>query len=111
MQPGLPHSWRKTFVFTKQMLIFASSLKVYKLMKTTISRDALFDFLQSLKLSAENKAWLGEKLIESAHEEASMPGQMDVREAKEWLKASELRFDNGEYVSEEAMEEYYDSLR
>ena len=82
-------------------------------MKTTISRDALFDFLQSLKLSAENKAWLGvgEKLIESAHEEASMPGQMDVREAKEWLKASERRFDNGEYVSEEAMEEYYDSLR
>ena len=80
-------------------------------MKTTISRDALFDFLQSLKLSAENKAWLGEKLIESAHEEASMPGQMNVGEAKEWLKASERRFDDGEYVSEEAMEEYYDSLR
>lgn len=79
-------------------------------MKASISLDALFDFLQSLQLSADNKTWLAEKLIESARESRqTVPGQMSVNEAKDLLKASEERFERGEYLTEEEMENCYNS--
>lgn len=81
-------------------------------MKASISLDALFDFLQSLQLSADNKTWLAEKLIESAREtQHTVPGQLSIGEAKDLLKASEERFERGEYLTEEEMETCYNSLR
>ncbi len=38
-------------------------------MKATISLDGIWKFLQSLSLSASNKEWLGEKLLEEARKE------------------------------------------
>ncbi len=81
-------------------------------MKASISLDALFDFLQSLQLSADNKTWLAEKLIESARESRqTVPGQMSLSEAKDLLKASEERFERGEHLTEEEMENCYNNLR
>ena len=74
--------------------------------------NALFDFLQSLPLTADNKTWLAGKLIESARQESQdQPGQMTVDEAKTWLEASEKRLANGEYVTEEEMEDFYRTLQ
>jgi len=81
-------------------------------MEAHISLKALLDFLQSLPLTADNKAWLADKLWESAHEEAAhMPGQMSTDEAKAWLEESEKRMDRGEYVTEEEMEIFYRTLQ
>ena len=44
-------------------------------MKATISLDGLLAFIRSLSLSASNKRWLGERLIEDAREETSAPRQ------------------------------------
>lgn len=38
-------------------------------MKATISLDGILAFLKSLSLSASNKEWLAEKLIEEARKE------------------------------------------
>ncbi|MBC8601166.1 hypothetical protein H8784_05450 [Parabacteroides acidifaciens] len=38
-------------------------------MKATISLEGIWKFLQSLSLSANNKEWLGEKLLEEARKE------------------------------------------
>lgn len=38
-------------------------------MKATISLDGILAFLQSLSLSASNKQWLAEKLLEEARKE------------------------------------------
>ncbi|HIY87317.1 MAG TPA: hypothetical protein H9824_01270 [Candidatus Bacteroides pullicola] len=82
------------------------------MMNTSISLNALFDFLQSLPLTADNKTWLAGKLIESARQESQdLPGQMTVDEAKAWLEASEKRLANGEYVTEEEMEDFYRTLQ
>ncbi|WP_455669378.1 hypothetical protein [Phocaeicola sp.] len=40
-------------------------------MKATISLEGLWTFLQSLSLSANNKRWLGEKLLEEAQKESA----------------------------------------
>ena len=39
------------------------------------------------------------------------PYQMGVKEARKQLQDSEKRFDEGEYVSEEEMEEFYNALQ
>ena len=38
-------------------------------MKATISLDGILAFIHSLSLSASNKRWLGEKLLEEARKE------------------------------------------
>lgn len=38
-------------------------------MKATISLDGIWKFLQSLSLSASNKEWLGQRLLEEARKE------------------------------------------
>ena len=38
-------------------------------MKATISLDSLLSFIHSLSLTAGNKRWLGERLIEEARQE------------------------------------------
>ena len=60
----------------------------------------------------ENKDWRAGKLIESARQESQdLPGQMTVDEAKTGLEASEKRLANGEYVTEEEMEDFYRTLQ
>lgn len=95
------------------MRIFASFISDnIRLMKASISLNALFDFLQSLPLTADNKAWLADKLWESAREETThVPGQMTTDEAKARLEASEKRMARGEYVTEEEMEDFYRTLQ
>lgn len=44
-------------------------------MKATISLDGILSFIRSLSLSASNKRWLGEKLIEEAQQEAAREKQ------------------------------------
>lgn len=44
-------------------------------MKATISLDGILSFIHSLSLSASNKRWLGEKLIEEAQQEAATQKQ------------------------------------
>lgn len=44
-------------------------------MKATISLDELLSFIDSLSLSASNKRWLGEKLIEKAQQETASKKQ------------------------------------
>ena len=39
------------------------------------------------------------------------PYQIGVKEARKQLQDSEKRFDEGEYVSEEEMEEFYNALQ
>lgn len=38
-------------------------------MKATVSLDGIWGFLQSLSLSANNKVWLADKLIESSQKD------------------------------------------
>lgn len=38
-------------------------------MKATISLEGILNFIHSLSLSNSNKQWLGEKLLEEAHQE------------------------------------------
>ena len=38
-------------------------------MKAVISLDGILSFIHSLSLSASNKQWLGEKLLEEARQE------------------------------------------
>lgn len=44
-------------------------------MKATISLDGILTFIHSLSLSASNKRWLGEKLIEEAQQEVAKQKQ------------------------------------
>lgn len=44
-------------------------------MKATISLNAILSFIHSLSLSASNKRWLGEKLIEEAQQEMNKEKQ------------------------------------
>ncbi len=46
-------------------------------MKATISLDGLLGLIHGLSLSASNKRWLGEKLIEEAREEETKPSYAD----------------------------------
>lgn len=43
-------------------------------MKASISLDGLLQFILSLSLSANNKRWLGEKLLEEAEKETEVKG-------------------------------------
>ena len=56
---------------------FADNLKEMS-MKATISLDGLWEFLQSLSLSTNNKKWLADKLIESSQED-----QLAMQKARE----------------------------
>ena len=63
-------------------------------------------------LSIDNKEVLDDikeiKLNGTGH---NSPCRMNFSEVKQHLQASEKRFDAGEYISEEQMEELFNSLR
>ena len=101
-------------------------------MKTTITldRNHLWQMIQAMSLNADNKMWLGEKLINEARKEkeekeektsaakekeektsaANPPCQFSAEEAKQILEESELCFAQGKYISEEEMDKYLQTL-
>ena len=73
--------------------------------------------IQAMSLNADNKMWLGEKLINEARKEkeektgvANPPCQFNAEEAKQILEESELCFAQGKYISEEEMDKYLQTL-
>ena len=46
-------------------------------MDATISLDGILSFINSLSLSANNKQWLGEKLLEEAKQEKAQQSYAD----------------------------------
>ena len=47
-------------------------------MKATISLDGLLDLIHAFSLTASNKRWLAEKLIEEAHAEEAKPAHISA---------------------------------
>ena len=47
-------------------------------MKATISLEGLLALIHTFSLSASNKRWLGEKLIEEAHAEEAKPAHISA---------------------------------
>ena len=47
-------------------------------MDATISLDGILSFINSLSLSANNKQWLGEKLLEEAKQEKAQQSYADL---------------------------------
>ena len=78
-------------------------------MKATISLEGLLALIHGLSLSASNKRWLGEKLIEGSREDA--PCQYTVEEMQQRLQQVETRILQGdpglsnEEVEKELLEE------
>ena len=73
--------------------------------------------IQAMSLNADNKMWLGEKLINEARKEkeektsaANPPCQFSAEEAKQILEESELCFAQVKYISEEEMDKYLQTL-
>ena len=50
-------------------------------------------------------------IIQRSGNLTNAPYQIGVKEARKQLQDSEKRFDEGEYVSEEEMEEFYNALQ
>ena len=50
-------------------------------------------------------------IIQRSGNLTNAPYQIGVKEARKQLQDSEQRFDEGEYVSEEEMEEFYNALQ
>ena len=69
-------------------------------MKTTISmsRNSLWKMIQAMSLNADNKLWLGEKLIEEARKEVAetAPCQYSVEELERRLGESVQSYRKGE---------------
>ena len=71
-------------------------------MNATLSLESILQMLQPL--SADNKRWLGEKLIEESREEEEehlTPYTME--EINAWIDESEADFAAGRYISNEEM--------
>ena len=71
-------------------------------MNATLSLEGILQMLQPL--SADNKRWLGEKLIEESREEEKehlTPYTME--EINAWIDESEADFAAGRYISNEEM--------
>lgn len=59
--------WAENHIFVSTNII---DRRVF-MMKASISLDGLLKFILSLSLSARNKRWLGERLLEEAEKEES----------------------------------------
>ena len=79
-------------------------------MNATLSLESILQMLQPL--SADNKRWLGEKLIEKSHEEEEehlTPYTME--EINAWIDESEADFAAGRYISNEEMNRRMEQFR
>ncbi len=79
-------------------------------MNATLSLEGILQMLQPL--SADNKRWLGEKLIEESREEEEehlTPYTME--EINAWIDESEADFAAGRYISNEEMNRRMEQFR
>ena len=79
-------------------------------MNATLSLEGILQMLQPL--SADNKRWLGEKLIEESREEEEehlTPYTME--EINAWIDESEADFAEGRYISNEEMNRIMEQFR
>lgn len=81
-----------------------------KRMSTTISIESILQMLHPL--SADNKLWLGEKLIEEAKAETHAPCQYTVEEMESRIAQAEKRAQHGDWglSDEEANKELLEAL-
>lgn len=80
-------------------------------MNATLSLESILQMLQPL--SAANKRWLGEKLIEKSHEEEEeeRPTPYTMEQINAWIDESEADFAAGRYLTaEEADREVREAL-
>ena len=80
-------------------------------MNATLSLESILQMLQPL--SAANKRWLGEKLIEKSHEEEEEERltPYTVEQINAWIDESEADFAEGRYLTaEEADREVREAL-
>ena len=71
-------------------------------MNATLSLESILQMLQPL--SADNKRWLGEKLIEESREEEEERLTLyTMEEINAWIDESEADFAAGRYISNEEM--------
>lgn len=85
---------------------------------TSLDRKHLWQLIQALSLNTDNKIWLAQKLINEARVEqeeeqqqvAEPPCQYGMEEAKQILQETEQCFARGEYITEEEMDQYLQTL-
>ena len=84
-------------------------------MKTTISmsRNSLWKMIQAMSLDADNKLWLGEKLIEAARKEVAEPEpcQYSVKELERRLGESVQSYRNGDYCTSDDLRKRHPSCK
>ena len=79
-------------------------------MNATLSLESILQMLQPL--SADNKRWLGEKLIEeSREEEEERLTPYTMEEINAWIDESEADFAAGRYISNEEMNRRMEQFR
>ena len=67
-----------------------------------VSMNNLWSYLQGLSLTASNRKWLAEKLVEPVNEQASTPPVLQTwAEAMSDLDESEREFERGDVISGE----------
>ena len=77
-------------------------------MNATLSLEGILQMLQPL--SADNKRWLGEKLIKASEEE-ERPAPYTMEEINAWIDEAEADFAAGRYLTaEEANREVREAL-
>ena len=65
-----------------------------------VSMDNLWSYLQGLSLTASNRKWLAEKLVEPIKDQAATPPVLQTwEEAMADLDESEREFERGDVVS------------
>lgn len=71
----------------------------------SISRNSLWKMIQAMSLNAENKLWLGEKLIDEARKEVTetAPCQYSVEELEHRLGESVESYRKGDYMTSDEL--------
>ncbi len=77
-------------------------------MNVTLSLEGILQMLQPL--SADNKRWLGERLIEESREEERL-APYTMEEINAWIDESEADFAAGRYISNEEMNRRMEQFR
>ena len=77
-------------------------------MNATLSLEGILQMLQPL--SADNKRWLGERLIEESREEERL-APYTMEEINAWIDESEADFAAGRYISNEEMNRRMEQFR
>ena len=85
-------------------------LSLYGLKKKSIMNTLELEAYKA-ELAREVLNINNQDVIRKGEDLTNTPYRMGVREARKLLQDSEKRFEEGEYVSEEEMEEFYNALQ